>query len=353
MNKIAKQWYHPAAAVDSGEKKRNYYLDNLKFILITFVVSAHFALKLTYVNEIKYLLYFIYIFHMPCFVFVNGFLAKRMNAGGKLRVDKILITFWMYLLFKIGNVLLGHLLHEGTKLSLFKDASAPWYLLALCIWYLSVPLLERIKTHYLIAGSILIGLMAGYISSIKDVFSLSRVFVFFPFFIIGFCLSDAKLDTFLNRKLRLPALFFLAAVFAGIALFWKQFSPVKDILYGSSPYQSSLGHLASYGILIRGMWYLLVIAVSASVMLLVPRCKLFFSSLGERTMQVYMTHVWVRNALAYIGFFAIVKSGPGYLTVLVLIGSIVLTFLLANRWLKKLFDLLMSPKLFQFIIRKE
>lgn len=354
MKQIINQWYHPIEVKsDSNEKKRDYYLDNLKFILIIFVVSAHFALKLTYVNEIKYLLYFIYIFHMPCFVFINGYLAKRMNAGGKLRADKILITFWMYLLFKIGNVLMGYLFHEDTRLTLFKDSSAPWYLLALCIWYLSVPLLERIKTKYLIAGSVLIGLLAGYITSLKDIFSLSRVFVFFPFFILGFCLTDKKLEGFLNKKLRILAVILLAAVFGSIALFWKQLIPFKDIVYGSSPYHTSLDDLAAYGILIRGFWYLLVVVVGASVMLLVPRCKLFFSSLGERTMQVYMTHVWIRNGLAYIGFFTIIESGPRYLTVLVLLGSVVLTFLLANRWLKKIYDLLMLPKLFQIFLKSD
>lgn len=309
-------------------------------------------MKLAYVNEIKYLMYFIYIFHMPCFIFANGFLAKRMNAGGKLRIDKILIVLWMYLLFKIGNVLLGHLFRQDTNLSLFKDASAPWYLLALGIWYLSVPFIERIKTSYLITGSLALGLLAGYVNCIKDIFSLSRVFVFFPFFILGFCLTDKQLEFFLNKKLRLPAIIFLAAVFSAIAIFWRQLSPIKGIVYGSSPYHSSLGDYASYGLLIRGIWYLLAIVVSVAVMLLVPRCKLIFSVFGERTMQIYITHIWVRNSLVYIGFFAFIKSSSHYLTLLVLLGSVILTFLLANRWLKKLFDVLMSPKLFQLILKK-
>lgn len=347
------EWYHPVVMKDTTKKTRNYYLDNLKFILITFVVISHFALQLSYINDIKYLTHFIYLFHMPCFIFINGFFAKSMNAGGKLRVDKIMVVFLMYLIFKFANVLLELLFGRKPQLSLFQDSNAPWYLLALCVWYLSVPLLERIKAGYLIVGSLCIGVLVGYIDCIDNVFTLSRIFVFFPFFIMGFCLPGNKLETFLNKKLRIPAIIILAAVFIIIALFWKELSPVKNIVYGAAPYSRSLKGLASYGLFIRGIWYLVTMLVSMSVMLLVPRCKMFFSSLGERTMQVYMTHIWVRNALAYAGFFSFVKEGPKILAAGVLLGSVILTFLLANKWLKLLFDLLMSPKHFARILKRD
>ena len=70
-------------------------------------------------------------------------------------------------------------------------------------------------------------------------------------------------------------------------------------------------------------------------------------------MQVYMTHIWVRNALAYAGFFVLVKDGSKLLAVGVLIGSVLLTFLLSNKWLKLLFDMLMSPKLFARALKQE
>jgi fucose 4-O-acetylase-like acetyltransferase len=290
---------------------------------------------------------------MPCFIFINGFMAKRLNTGGKLRANKILAIFWMYLLFKFGNVFLGYLFHKHVKLCLFKDTSATWYLLALCIWYFAVPALERFKTKYLISGSFLIGLFAGYIKSIYVTFSLSRVFVFFPFFILGFCLQEEKLEQFLNKRLRIPAILLLAVVFAFLVLNWDWLKPYADVIYGSTPYYKVFGAREKYGIIIRGIWYLLAITLSAAVMLLVPRCRLIFTSLGERTLQVYMTHIWVRNALFYAGFFTMIRTGPAYLAVLVLIGSVVLTFLLSNGWLKKLYDILMVPKLFLELVKND
>ena len=70
-------------------------------------------------------------------------------------------------------------------------------------------------------------------------------------------------------------------------------------------------------------------------------------------MQIYMTHIWVRNTLTYIGFFAVIKSGPRYYSVLILLGSVVLTFLLANKWLYKLYNHLMSQELFKALSKKD
>ena len=107
MIKLIKHVYYPEAySNEKSEGKRNYYIDNLKFILITLVVVGHFAIKMTYMAPIQSLLYFIYLFHMPCFIFVSGFLAKRINAGGKLRIDKILGMLWLYFIFKLINTLI-------------------------------------------------------------------------------------------------------------------------------------------------------------------------------------------------------------------------------------------------------
>lgn len=352
MIKLFNKWYHPETELyDNFGKERNFFIDNLKFILIVLVVIGHYALKFTYLKDIKHFLYFIYVFHMPCFIFVSGFLSKRMNAGGRLRVDKIFSIFWMYLVFKFGIVLLEYAFHKEVHLNLFKDYSAPWYLIALCIWYVFIPVLERIKANYLIAGSFLIGLFVGYLSIIKDFLSLSRVIVFFPFFILGFCLPEEKLKLFLEKRLRLLSFIILTLFMGGFLMYGKYLNSVYTIIYGSSPYSISLGNLAPYGFLVRGIWYLLASILSVALIMLVPRCKLFFSKFGERTMQIYITHIWLRNVLVYVGFFAMIKSGPKYLVILVLLGCVFLTFLLANRYLKKLFDVLMAVTFFQKFLK--
>lgn len=330
---------------------RNYYIDNLKFCLIVLVVSGHFAIKMTGFGPVKSLLYFIYIFHMPCFVFVSGFLAKRINAEGKLRADRILVTIWLYLIFKAVNAIITYAFTQKLDFNILKDSSAPWYLLALSIWYILVPLIERIKTVYLLPASIFIGLMAGYCNHIHNVLSLSRVLVFFPFFIIGFSLSEEKLNSFLNRRIKFIAIFYLFALFIILLVYRKKVNPVSDIIYAAGPYSDALGKLAPYGIFIRFIWYILAFVTSAAYMLLIPRRPTFFSSLGSRTLQVYMSHIWCRNILDYLGFFELIKGASLLIAALVLSGSIGLTFLLSNSLFYRLFDIISARKIIKKMLK--
>ena len=279
---------------------------------------------------------------MPCFIFISGFLAKRMNVGGKLRIEKIITIIFMYILFKGGYVLLGYVFNKKIKLNLFVGTSAPWYLLALSIWYLFVPFLERIKPKYLITASFIIGIWVGNLKCVNDVFSLSRVFVFFPFFIIGFCLTEQALQEFLDKKLRIYALIFMILTLSFFLINGSSLKPVISIIYASKPYTSSLRDLAPYGMLVRAIWYLLASILSISFLLLVPRCKFFFSKYGARTMQIYMTHIWFRNALLYAGFFTALKESPDYLSYMVFFGSIILTFILANKYFTKVFSIIQN-----------
>lgn len=352
MKELISKWYYPKTLTDNANANKRYdYMDNLKFILIILVVVGHLGLKLPYVIPIKAIAIFIYIFHMPCFILTSGYLAKNMNAGGRLRVDRILSVAFMYLLFKLGYVVLGYVFQEDVGLNLLMDGSAPWYLLSLCIWYVLIPMFERFQPIYLITGSILLGLMMGYVSSIGIVFSLSRTFVYLPFFVIGFCLSKEKLESFLNKRSRLLALAFFVVIFISVGIFWNEIKPYFVIIYGASSYARALGDFTSYGILIRGIWYLLAFLLSASIMLLVPRCHTFFSRFGECTLQIYILHSLLFSAFEHMGFFSSLNGKPMYVLFLVMLGGILLTFILANRWFKLLFDKLMLKKLFQMTLK--
>jgi fucose 4-O-acetylase-like acetyltransferase len=159
------------------------------------------------------------------------------------------------------------------------------------------------------------------------------------------------LNKFLNKRIRLIAVIYLSALLFLILLFTKQLTPVSDIIYGGSSYNISLGKLAPYGIIIRGLWYLLAFITSAALMLLVPRCRMFFTSYGGRTLQIYMSHIWCRNILVYVGFFEIIHNVSPWIALLVLIGSIGLTFLLSNGLSNRLFNILAGKRVIEKIVK--
>ena len=111
MKKLIQNLYYPSEN-ELNSNQRNYFIDNAKFLLMVLVVVGHFGLKQFYLPQIKHITYFIYVFHMPCFIFISGFLAKRMNVGGKLRIEKIITIIFLYILFKGGYVLLGYVFNK-------------------------------------------------------------------------------------------------------------------------------------------------------------------------------------------------------------------------------------------------
>lgn len=58
-------------------KKRDYFFDNAKFLLIMLVVLAHGISQLKSYSRIATMLwYIINTFHMPTFIFISGYFAK-------------------------------------------------------------------------------------------------------------------------------------------------------------------------------------------------------------------------------------------------------------------------------------
>lgn len=80
--------------------KRIEKWDILKFFLIFTVVLGHIADFYTDKSEaMQYLYLFIYIFHMPLFIFVSGLFSKR--TVNERRIDKIAGYMIVYFFTKL------------------------------------------------------------------------------------------------------------------------------------------------------------------------------------------------------------------------------------------------------------
>lgn len=156
-------------------KERNLKLDNAKGILITLVVIGHMLLPIQGTTRgVTNFFYMIYAFHMPAFVFISGLLAQRIytrvpkpahapaenraqrhphraanvSAGrqvttvGRFNGHRWCSTLWLYLLFQF--ILFFSEIPAYGRTTRFPDflhtSGAPWYLLALLLWYLMIPL---------------------------------------------------------------------------------------------------------------------------------------------------------------------------------------------------------------------
>lgn len=80
-------------------------LNNLKGILIILVVVGHFGQTISNLlpPDIAYVGYgtilFIYIFHMPLFMFVSGYLSKNAEKRRKMAFQGLFVPYIVYQLF--------------------------------------------------------------------------------------------------------------------------------------------------------------------------------------------------------------------------------------------------------------
>ena len=371
-------------------KERNLKLDNAKGILITLVVIGHMLLPIQGTTRgVTNFFYMIYAFHMPAFVFISGLLAQRIYT----RVPKPHFngrrwcsTLWLYLLFQF--ILFFSEIPAYGRTTRFPDflhtSGAPWYLLALLLWYLMIPFFAGCRglPYSLIAWILLtsLSLAGGYLAigalaGIGDFLALDRVIAFAPFFFAGYFIGPERLMKFLGVQqesvaapkratsrrrspegtskradrgivLLLTALGLLCFVLIGTQAF-DRLLPYRNVVYGAWYYRfhpeqnpaAFPGALATQLWLIRLAWFLVSGLMSFALLALMPNRQIpLITTTGQRTLQIYILHRPIRDLLLASGF--ITAAGPeNSLHVLLLIAlSLLMTLVLSAGILQRLFD---------------
>ena len=375
-------------------KGRNLKIDNAKGILITLVVIGHMLLPIQGTTRgVTNFFYMIYAFHMPAFVFISGLLAQRIYTRvprSHFNWCRWCSTLWLYLLFQF--ILFFSEIPAYGRTTRFPDflhtSGAPWYLLALLLWYLMIPFFYAYRDFpcsliawiFLTIMSLAGGYLAsGTLASLGDFLALDRVLAFAPFFFAGYFIGPERLMRFLGAEqenvvapeaaskrassrrrspeeaskragrsivLLLAALGLLCFVLVGTQTF-DRLLPYKNVVYGAWYYRfhpeqnpaAFPGDLASCLWLIRLAWFLVSGLMSFALLALMPNRRLpLLTTIGQRTLQIYILHRPIRDLLLASGF--ITAAGPeNSAHVLLLIAlSILLTIVLSAGILQRLFD---------------
>lgn len=266
---------------------RNPYFDNAKLILIFLVVFGHMIQPfIDNSNAIHSLYTWMYTYHMPAFIFLAGFFAKgagNLEYIGKL-AKKLLIPYIIFQIIYTGYYfLIGK---EGWFTdTIFYPHWSLWFLFSLFCWHLMIIVYKRIPPLFGILIAFAIGIMIGFADPIGHTFSLSRTFVFFPYFLIGFWLTEEHVMLLKKKAVKYSALVFLAAV--AVTIYF-----LPDINSGwllASKSYSTLG-LEDFGALARLSVYATSTLMAASVLAWMPTKQFSFTSLGSRTLYVYLIH---------------------------------------------------------------
>lgn len=459
-------------------KERNLKLDNAKGILITLVVIGHMLLPIQGTTRgVTNFFYMIYTFHMPAFVFISGLLAQHIytrvpkpaqapggnraqrrqhraanavggrqmasRAGeypttsggasgaavateGRFNLRRWCSTLWLYLLFQF--ILFFSEIPAYGRTTRFPDflhtSGAPWYLLALLLWYLMIPFFYAYRGKVLPVGLLfsnhrslpdehtqaghrlqasegcaqrgipysliawilltIMSLAGGYFASgalagLGDFLALDRVIAFAPFFFAGYFIGPERLMRFLGAEqenvvapeaaskrassrrrspeevskragrgivLLLTAFGLLCFALVGTQTF-DRLLPYKNVVYGAWYYRfhpeqnpaAFPGALAAQLWLIRLAWFLVSGLMSFVLLALMPNRRLpLLTTIGQRTLQIYILHRPIRDLLLASGFITAAGPENSAYVLLLIVLSILLTIVLSAGILQRLFD---------------
>lgn len=244
----------------------------------------------------------IFMFHIPLFVFVTGYFSKfnLLGSGGR----KVLLQIGLqYLIFQTLYSSLDALFFHvpGIDHSFFAPYLLLWFLASHICWRLLMMLLIRLSVTSQLAVAFGLGIMIGYLPVDGIWLSLSRTFVFMPFFVIGYHFSYEKLAAWWNRKARVTAIV-LSCMLLSVSGLIAQVLPA-GWLYGSMTYLQ-LGHTDWYAGLFRIGIYLLQIAASVVFLGFVPLAAGFWTDMGRRTLYVFLLHGFVIRAAVISGIYS-------------------------------------------------
>lgn len=280
----------------ASTSKRSKYFDNAKFILIFLVVFGHLISPLKEQDGILFTLYtVIFLFHMPAFIFISGYFAKGFKKKGYIlkAIKKILLP---YFIFQIIYSVYYYL--NGQETSLEFDFLHPhwslWFLMSLFCWNLLLYVFARFRWVGF-CFSIGLGIAIGFIDDVGSYLSLSRTFVFFPYFLLGYLLNGDQLKKAIRSKYSRP----VGLVIILGTLFSLGFSLPHDVvpwLLGDTSY-ANMGQEEWVDGLYRGFQYMLTLMVVYGFLTVIPSNPLKVSKIGERTLYVYLFHGFIIKSL--------------------------------------------------------
>ncbi|MGL4735825.1 MAG: acyltransferase family protein [Cellulosilyticaceae bacterium] len=323
---------------------RNYLLDNLKGLLIFLVVFGH-SLELIKEEHIVFSVFyiFIYLFHMPAFVFISGYFSKNVEKARQSAFTTFLVPFVIF--NTLWNLLAVLFTRDPSAFSFITPGWALWYLLSMFIWRIMLKDLVRVK--YILPLSLVVGLCAGIFGEFDSQLSMSRTLVFFPFFLTGYFMKEERLFS-LKKPHRVYAIFIISLSLAfsyGIA--YTRIFPI-EFLYGSDSFQTSTVPIW-LGVLSRCLLYIIGFSFIFGLINTTKTRPTFFAKIGGNTLPVYILHTYLLVVIFVITYFIPLL----WLKLMVcFVGSIAITYSLSRNHVNDYFKRFLT-KLLSLILLKD
>lgn len=283
---------------------KNILLSNAKGLLIFLVVFGHF-LRVDR-QGLELITLSIYSFHMPAFIFLSGYFAKRVS------IRKIVNLCLLYVLFTVLYVEFVHLTNYWSKLSFTYAIVAPiyqlWYLVSLASFYLLALFLNRIRKIKPLTAAVIVVLlvvsitirwgfnllMHAHPTLPLGLLSIQRTFVFLPFFLGGLYTSNEQLEYFAAWLRKIPhKIVYASIVILLVALILREKqSPFENLFYGFMPSNYFATNFYQYLLMIL-LQYALATTMTIAALAALNSKKNILTGIGDNSLEIFLFHYFV------------------------------------------------------------
>jgi fucose 4-O-acetylase-like acetyltransferase len=279
--------------------RRDPYFDNAKFLAILLVVGGHAIEELRDVRAAHVVYLFVYMFHMPVFIVVTGYLSRNSTfSGGKAR--KLITSVGVpYVIFQVAYSILHSRLYGVPNVTPLTPYWLMWFLMALFLWRLSVPVWQQLR--WPIAVAVVLSLLDGT-ARLGNFLAVNRVLGFLPFFVLGLFLRPAHFSLLTRPLARVLGVVVLLGGLAVAFLADRHMSTEWTFRNNGNAHfhvDDLTGTLMRVGLLLASA------ALTAAFLAIVPARHRWFTSLGAATLYAYLLHGFVIRIAQYLGWYRI------------------------------------------------
>jgi len=328
------------------ETKRIEKWDNLKALLIFTIVIGHMAGYYTDNSiDMRRVFLFIYIFHMPAFLFISGLFSKKnIDQKRYANIFSYLILFYVIkiILFVTKAIING----EAGTFNLLKEDGSAWYAFALFAFCFITMLVKKLDKKYAMTIVIILGCLVGFDPWFKDFLVLSRILVFYPFFLAGYYIKPKDLIEKLDKTYLKIIGWISFGVLALLVIKIDVLYNLRPLLTGRHSY-SALEISTEYSALLRLLYYGSVFVLIFLLIAITPKKKTPFTICGRNSISIYAIH----RCLIFFFFdgfggkIILEKIYPSHQDWLILPIAFVITIALSPDIIAKGLHYIIKPKL--------
>ena len=268
--------------------KRIAYFDNAKGILIIFIVLAHvLSLCSSYYNYSDDFFKFATLFMLQGFFIISAYFSSKSKRSKRERIKSLLKTYLIWqTIITIYYAFILHIIDFNVNYLIPRYTL--WFLITMMTYTLTDFILEKVNYKVMIPLSFIIGLISGFIPFFGETLSLSRTFVFFPFYVIGYYSKDLDLFNKIKQSKIKKSTIIISIIILIVTLCFDDILSIK-ILKGKYNYFDIDSITPIIAFLQRLLFYGLSLIVTTSFLNLVQVKESFLTKLGRNTLYIYLT----------------------------------------------------------------